>query len=439
VRWAAPAAVAVFAAALLPGHAPAAFAHAVLLRADPRDVCRLPNGERLPADAPGCRTGVVLDRPPAAVRLGFSEPVQPIGRGLRVVGPDGRRVDHGPVRVAGAEVAVAVDARRAGTYRAVWSVISPDTHPEFGTMTFSVDRPGGIIATGAASAGRAAAWGLGLGAFAGFLHFAGFALGFGVLTAAWLLAPRSRPDGAPSPESSEIPDAAWRLTGIGIILLFAAEPLAFAGESVALGAAGGGADPAVVGAVLDSSFGRVLSQRLGAAILLWVLAGAIRGGALRARWAVPLLGAALAFADGQAAHALGVRPAWWGLAVNMVHVSAMGLWGGTLAFVLALPPPGSRRWAWPPRAGTVAACGAVAAVATGIVMAAQHLGAVQDLATSPYGRAAAVKAGAVAGAGILAWAGARRGAPRLLGWESAAVLVVLGLAAVLVLLRPPVP
>jgi hypothetical protein len=49
-----------------------------------------------------------------------------------------------------------------------------------------------------------------------------------------------------------------------------------------------------MGAVLDSSFGRVLAQRLAAAILLWVLAGAIRSGALRAAWTVPLLGVALA-------------------------------------------------------------------------------------------------------------------------------------------------
>lgn len=370
----------------------------------------------------------MLSQPPRAVRLVFNEPVQPIGRGLRVIGPEGRRVDRGRVRVAGAVVAVDVEARASGTYRVVWSVISPDTHPDFGTMAFSVLRPGGVLAEGAPAGGGAAVWGTVLGALAHLVHFAGYALGFGTLAAAWLAGRADPPSGV-----FGAPDLIWRGTGIGIALLLFAEPIAFAAESVALGAAGGGADPAVIGALLDSSFGRVLAQRLAAAILLWVLAGALQSGALRAAWTVPLLGVGLAFVDGQAAHATGVRPAWWGLGINTVHLGAMGLWGGALALVIMTQEPARsvRR---------LALAAGIAAVASGVVMAFQHVSGIRDFVASPYGRALAVKICAVAAVAGLGWFGARRAAgPRLLAWEAAVMLVVLALAGVLVLLRPPVP
>ncbi|HLW47436.1 MAG TPA: copper resistance protein CopC [bacterium] len=419
--------------------APAASAHALLLRSDPPDLCLLPGGESLPSDALPCRAGAVLPQSPSTVRLVFSEAVQPIGRGLRVIGPDGRRADQGAVGAAGSDLSVTVDARPSGTYRVVWSVVSPDTHPELGTMTFSVRRAGGVILEGtgaggagaASPAGGAAGWGTALGAVAHALHFAGYALGFGAFAAVWLIS------GPPPSGGPAIPQAVWGLTGAGIVLLLLAEPFSFAAESVALGAIGGGADPAVVGTVLDSSFGRVLAQRLGAAILLWVLAAAVRGGAPRAAWTVLLLGAGLAFVDGQAAHATGVRPLWWGLIVNAAHLAAMGLWAGMLAFIV------SSRGAGPARPSDVhrfVAAAAVAAVGTGIVMAAEHLAALRDFIATPYGRTLAVKAVAAGAVGGLGWLAARRDpATRLHSWEAAAMVAVLVLAGWLVLLRPPVP
>jgi copper transport protein len=421
-------------------HASPALAHAILLRSDPPDLCLLPGGESLPSDAAPCRAGAVLPGAPDTVRLFFSEPVQPIARGLRVIGPQGRRVDTGGVTAAGPVLSVAVDAHSAGTYRVVWSVVSQDTHPELGTMTFSVRRPGGVMIEGGgagqsgrpAAVGGAAAWGTAIGALAHALHFAGYALAFGTFAAAWLTWRGPVPFAGP-----DTPAAVWRLTAAGIGLLLVAEPVGLAAESIALGAIGGGADPAVVGAVLDSSFGRVLSQRLAAGILLWVLAGALRTGALRAAWPVPLLGAALAFADGQAAHAAAVRPLAWGLALNAAHVAAMGLWAGMLAFILSAAGAGSTCRADVHRLVAVAA--AVAA-GTGILMAVQHLPAFMDLVASPYGRTLTVKIAAVAVTAGLGWFAARRRTARgLFVWEAAAMAAVLVLAGLLVLLRPPVP
>jgi copper transport protein len=282
------------------------------------------------------------------------------------------------------------------------------------------------------AAGGSAAWGVALGALARVLHFAGYALGFGAFAAVWLTSRGDASLGVP-----EIPEALWRLTGAGVVLLLIAEPVAFAAESVALGAVGAGADPAVVGAVIDSSFGRVLSQRVAAGILLWVLAGALRTGALRAAWTVPLLGVALAFVDGEAAHATGVRPVWWGLTVNAAHLSAMGWWAGTLGFIASFRGAGPSA---PARVHRLVPAAAAIAVGTGIVMATEHLSALKDLIGSSYGRTLVVKAAAVCAVAGLGWLAARRTPARTWGaWETVAMTAVLAAAALLVLLRPPVP
>jgi len=106
--------------------APAAHAHAALVSSDPSD------GASLPA-APGM------------VRLTFSEPVTPIGAGLRVVDSDGTRVDLGPSpthagRPEGASVlAVTLPGDLAdGGYLVVWRVRSVDGHAVAGTLRFSI-------------------------------------------------------------------------------------------------------------------------------------------------------------------------------------------------------------------------------------------------------------------------------------------------------------
>src|SRR5207253_7394655 len=107
-----------------------------------------------------------------------------------------------------------------------------------------------------------------------------------------------------------------------------------------LGAGGGGPlDPEVVWGALDSSFGRVLAQRLGGAVLFWVLIGAARNaraGDTCTTSPALLLGLAVALVDGEAAHAIGTRPPWLGLAVNTLHAAAMGAWVGGVMGVLAV-------------------------------------------------------------------------------------------------------
>jgi copper transport protein len=363
-----------------------------------------------------------------------------VGRGVGVLAPSGRRVEGGPAQVSGAEVSVKVDAVEPGTYVVIWRVVASDTHPAHGTFAFSVGRPSSP-AGGRVRAGGAAGSTLGivLQALARALHFAGYALTFGVFAFRQLaLAPLSLTN-APTSERR-----VWRLVGVGVLVLLIAEPLALVAQSTSLG--GGAVDLEVVGGALDSSFGRVLAQRLGAAVLLWVLIGAVRNahlGAAETAWAVLPLGAAVALIDGQAAHSTGTHPVWLGLGINMLHEAAMGLWlGGVLGLLAVSHAPGaaSRRREIVSRVTQTAAVSVAVLMITGTVMGLQHLTGVRDLAATPYGRALTMKL-CVLGAGFaVAWAAVSTSAEGRTRWwmgEAAALLCLLALAGLLVSLPPP--
>jgi len=423
-----------------------ALAHASVVRTEPPTLCSSPDGapratgrvETPAAPAPpDCPGGVVLAEPPASVRIWFSEPVTPVAGGISVRGPSGRRVERGPARSEGIALAVDVDAIETGTYLVTWRVVAEDTHPARGAFTFSVGHPSPV--GGAAPAESPLP--LAAQALAQALHFVGYALGFGSL-AFRLLA--SRPLGARHPE--------W-LVGLGALLLLLAEPLALLAQAASLGGdAAGTLDLDVLGDALGSSFGRVLAQRLGAAVLLWVLVGVAPQAPRLASGGVVALGLALAVADGQAAHATGVRPAWLGLALNALHLAAMGLWLGGLATLLA-----SRRHAdssrGTPRDGSRGDPASLALRArplftlslatlgiSGAAMAAEHLTALSDLLASAYGRVLVAKLALLLPALLAAVVGLRAVGTRRWrwwGWEAVLLLGVLLLAGLLVSLPPP--
>lgn len=414
----------------------AVLAHAVLLRADPPDICSPLATPRLPADDPRCAAGPVLAIPPTTVRLFFNERVSLIGRGIRVIGPDGRRVDQDQIRVDGPQLTVGVVGRQTGTYAVTWRVVSADTHPARGSFAFSVGHasspPVGVPGTG--GAGTRSTIDLMLQALARSIHFAGYALGFGVLAFHVVVL---RPLGL-----SDAERRVWQLVGTGVALLLIAEPIALLAQATSLGASGA-LDPEVVSGALESSFGRVLAQRLGAALLLWVLLGAARDASIRATRAVAILGLTLAFVDGQAAHATGARPAWVGLGANTLHVAAMGAWIGAVVALLSvwwLPAVADRRREVAVRVGWVSAAALTVLMASGTVMATQHLAGPMDLLTSAYGRTLDVKLGMLCVVLLLAAAATRASLgerARWWGWEAAALVSVLALAGLLVSLPPP--
>jgi copper transport protein len=363
------------------------FAHARLVISDP---------------APGA----ILDTSPATVDLVFSEPVIPAGRGINVYGPDGRLAQSGSATARGDELSVGMTGTLAGTYAVVWTVVASDTHPSRGEFTFSVGHTSPVRAPGFGSGdvGLSSPVGLVLQAIGRWMHFAGFALGFGSATYALFVARDPR---------------LLRLAGAGVALLLIAEPLALFAQTASLDPSQTFDGDALTGA-LASPFGRVLGLRIAAALSLWALLGTLRQ-TPSLRWAIPGLGVALALVDATAAHVTPALPAVLGLALNASHVAAMGMWlGGLAAFVLA--PSGGF--------GRVAAWSAALLVVSGAALALLHFSSPLEVLTTAYGISLLIKLPLVALALLLAWRSRRR-------WELAALLAVAAAASVVVSLPPP--
>lgn len=362
------------AAALIPQ---AAYAHAQLVQSDP---------------APES----VLESPPPAVTLFFTEPVTPAGAGIKVFSPAGHQV-AAAVHSSGSVLTAPVDSTEVGTYVVSWQVFSGDTHPSRGAFRFVVGRPSpnpysALVTAG--EIGTATPLGLALQAIARWVHFIGFALAFGVMGYQGLI--RRNLGFRP-------------LVGAGVALLIVAEPLALLGQLASLSF-----DLDTALAVLGSSFGRLLGLRLGAALLAWTLMAVGRS------WPMLTVGAVIALLDGASAHAIAGLPGV-GQVLVTIHVAAMGLWVGGLAAFLIAP---DRRF------GRYASWTLGIAVVTGLVLAFAHTGFGAALLTTDYGRVMLIK-GVVFVAAMAAIVLRRR---RL---ELGSVVAVIAAAAVLAALPPP--
>jgi len=409
-----------------------ALAHARLVTSDPPDLCA---GVPAPAADSRCVTGVVVAAPPPIVRLTFNEPVQPIGPGIRVVAPSGRRVERGPARASGRSVSVAVDAAEPGTYVVTWRVVSGDAQPERGRFAFSVSRPTATLAALPDDRGAALRSGFVLAVLGRALHFLGYALGFGSLAFRWLVI---RPLGVPGVAAFD--HALWRVTRAGAAALVLAEPLVGLGHALRLGVAG---DADVLADVLESRVGLVIGQRLGIALALWAMLTALETGSSVALKLALALGSALAVIDGQAVHAVSVRPLAAGLVTNAVHVAAMGTWVGVVIALLVVwraADVAPARAAIAARTGRVATIALLVAMASGTVLSFQHLTGPGDLARTLYGRVIVTKVATLIVVVALAMAARRNGVAAPERWwrgELAGLVAVLLLAAALVSLAPP--
>jgi copper transport protein len=354
---------------------------------------------RLASSSPAA--GARVEEAPAQIVVRLTEPVQPVGDGITVTGPDGATVTRGPVSVSGAVLRRAVDARAQGTYVVEWQVVGDDSHPAAGAFFFGVDEAGSAALPSRGHAGTA------LQVLGRWLSLLGYALGFGVPFAALLSGGMTR--------------RLWRLVTAGIVLIIVAEPVSLLGQTAAL-SRGRTFDPGLVRDVLQTSYGHVAGLRLGAALGLWALAGALRQASPRAQWSIPALGAVTALAYADAAHRIDGLPEPLSLVVEALHLAAFGAWLGCV--VVAVTASRSReltRHAVP---------AAILLVVTGAGLALAHLGAPGDVIDTAYGRILGVKVALVAIALALG-AAARRHA------ELAAALAALAAASVLISLAPP--
>ncbi|GCE30495.1 hypothetical protein KDA_59790 [Dictyobacter alpinus] len=348
---------------LQPASVLAAALHATLIRADP-------------AEGSLSKTSVTT------VRLLFSEPVQPLGQTITLLSPTGQQSAHGAVKITGNQVEMSIDVHQPGSYLVNWQVLSQDSQPVNGSYIFSLQRVAGPWANTTAQdqpGGLSAV----LQTLAHVIHFVGYALAFGVLAFLWLVV-----GSLDTPDDDIIEQRLFRLVHIGILALLLAEPLNLLAQALAL-TNGQGLNLDSIGGLLATSFGWLFSLRLGAALLLWSVVGAIQQGAKRGIQFACGLGIVLALIDSIGSHALGSSSLWLSLLAHIGHLVGMGLWLGGLSGLIVLwnvQALSSQRTALLLRFGHLSATAVAELFISGILLSWLHVARLANLFTTFYGR-----------------------------------------------------
>ncbi|MFE6547700.1 copper resistance CopC/CopD family protein [Streptomyces sp. NPDC057746] len=370
-----------------------ASAHAVLKDVDPVD-------------------GSVLKTSPRAVTLTFSESVGLLDDSIRVFDPGNRRVHTGGQEHADgrADTArVTLPRLPQGSYIVAWRVVSADSHPVSGALTFSVGKPSATTAvlpsdeaqdaatTTLYDIARYVAYG-GLALLLGVLVFAmatGAAVARGLLVGGWwtllaatvalllLRGPYERGSGPTTVlELPVLRETATSRPGIALLVR-----LVLLGVAAALAGRAG----------LTSARGRGPDTDGGQA------AGAVAtdGGpapGTRLRFAVvTLLSLALALTWAVAEHASAGIQVPLAMTSAMLHLLAMAVWlGGLAALLTALyRTPDELEAGAVARFSRLALASVAVLVATGVYQSWRGLGSLDALTSTQYGRLLTAKLVAV--------------------------------------------
>ncbi|MEU4420489.1 copper resistance protein CopC [Actinoplanes sp. NPDC024001] len=432
--------------------------------------------------------GSVIGASPSVVTVTFSEPIAVVSGRIQVIAPDGERINGTPT-VEGAVLRIPVrkPGRPLGTYLISFRVISADSHPVGGAITFSVgapsERPEAATSTGPHPSVVAAVPTL------KFLGYAGLALIAGpALFLAFLWPPRR----------SRRPALITVHTGIALTAVATAGALGLQAQQGS-GSALWQVSAGELGEVLTSQFGLLLGARLAILAILAVLLPPLLRGPRRppatrpspaptpARELVPAGGPALTLVSTDAPAVItvprvappAVKPrahrvravavlllavaglTTWPLtghaaaapmpavtvAVGVVHLAAMAVWIGGLVTLIALLLRGTHRrilarilpvWSrW-------AAMSVLWLAIAGALQSAVQLGSPEALWRTGYGQLLLAKLGVLAlvlGAAAVArklvlTARNGSGLRRTVGIEVVATVVILALSAVLVQVDP---
>ncbi|RZU29898.1 copper transport protein [Streptomyces sp. BK022] len=394
---------------LVLGTASPASAHAALRATDPED-------------------GTILQRAPRALTLTYTESVGLLTDSFRVYDPENHRLrtgqaDHAPGRAD--TVRVPLPARMAkGTYVVAWRVVSADSHPVSGALTFSVGERTVTTATapGAAENGTTTS----LYNIARYLAYLAVAL---VLGAAAFVAYCRPPHRAALRPLFVFGTAALLVSTLALLLL--------------RGPYEEGTAPAF------TALGRTLTTRPGELLLvrLALLLSAVAGALVLRRRPVPrraaltagaTLAVALALTWSAAEHASAGIQVPLAIASTTLHLLAMASWLGGLAALLVT----LRAAAVPPQVVTrfsrLALTSVIVLVVTGVYQSWRGLGSWQALTDTTYGRVLLAKLVAV---GVLLGAAAwsRRWTGRLAKTTEAAVPVPVPAGGPALLPEPPAP
>ncbi|MGW6703293.1 copper resistance CopC/CopD family protein [Streptomyces sp. NPDC054956] len=431
-------------AAFFAAAAPAS-AHAALTASDPQD-------------------GAVVATAPAQITLSFSEGVAMNGDSIRVLDPQGRRVDTGELRdlCSGNTIRYGTALRPGqpeGTYTVAWQAISADSHPIAGAFTFSIGAPSATSVTLPSRAPGDGPVAIAYGV-ARYAAYAGFAVLVG--SAAFILLCWRR--GAAERPMQKLVVRAWvTLTVATLAMLMLRNPYTGSGNfSDAFDLAG-------LKAVLETKSGAALVSRLlllgAAALFITVLfgsyarrhrsggdAGAVEDADARGKASEDsastggedadskdaeskdardesdlvfglgiggtVVAAGIAATWALSEHAsTGVQPAL-AMPVDILHLLAVATWlGGLTALLIALyKVPGIERGAIR-RFSTVAFTSVLVLAATGAYQSWRQVGSWSALTGTDYGRLLLVKIGLVGVLVAVAYA-SRKWTSRLAGTDT---------------------
>ena len=343
----------------------------------------------------------MLDTPPEELTLSFTENVEVSLGAVRVYDGDGDRLDTGSAAHPdgdGSLVQAGLGELTNGSYVVTWRVTSADSHPIQGAFTFQV----GPEATAAdvssladrllSEQGGEPAVGLAYGVDR-FLVFASIALLLGGVFFVAVISPPSRSRAA----TRRLLWWAWAICVVATIAGIGLQGAYAAGLDLA-----DAFRPSLYADVLETRFGKVSALRV--LLLLVMLPVLMR---LLARgphsehpiptWWLPvagLTGVALAATPGLGGHAGGGDLVPLALVADTLHVGAMSLWVGGLAYltVVALP----RRDVDEVRGAVtrfsrLALASVATIVVTGTFQAWRQVGSIEALRETDYGRILIVK------------------------------------------------
>ncbi|MEU6471666.1 copper resistance protein CopC [Streptomyces massasporeus] len=363
------------ACALLAGAGPAS-AHAAVTGSDPGQ-------------------GAVVDKAPARITLTFSEQVALSDDSLRVLDPEGKRVDTAkPATVSGTTYAVPLHSGLPdGTYTVAYQVVSADSHPVAGAYTFSIGAPSetSVSVSGQSTDDGVVGWLYGFGRYVSYAGFIVMAGGAAFVLACWRRGSGVRP-------VQRFVVSGWvALTASTLALLL------LRGSFTGSGKVSDIFDLSLLGQVLQTKSGAALVSRLlllaAAALFIAVLFGAYdkREDAEEKRdltFGLSIGGlvvaAGLAASWAMSEHASVGLQAGIAMPVDVLHLLAVAAWlGGLGALLVALyrapadtpvDAPAVRRFS------QVAFGSVLALIATGTYQSWRQLGSWSAFTDTRYGQ-----------------------------------------------------
>jgi copper transport protein len=336
-----------------------------------------------------------LKTPPTEVRMTFTERVNLIDGGIRLIDEGARTVRTPEPSVNGRTVSWPMPPELPeGSYVVSWRVVSADGHPVSGASSFLIGagaatEPGTPTSTetlntngSTVATGSTVPWPVVIVRLAGYVAFALFA---GVAAFVILCAPGS----SKNPTLQLLARGGLLGGAVAAVAAILVQGPYTAGVSMSHAL-----NPRLVHQTLATPFGTAMIWRLGLYGVVGVLAWRLpRIPNQLDSWLVPAGIASVAATIAAAGHAAASGPL--DLAVDALHALAAGLWVGGLVVIVALGR------SIDPRAlhkfSTLALASVLTVIATGTINALRHLNAVEQLWQTQYGVNLLVKLTLVAG------------------------------------------